>query len=384
MSLSHDEMANFIARVLLNKYQKHFGNVFISPVSSDFPKPDFIFLPVGLSRTKTVSHKKIFIKIMEEERRSYPTAFEFKTPYVYKHEYILGIGQAVTYHSIFVRSYLIIPKYNIEHFEVLDFILNIIEKSKLKIGLISYNPENFEEVDIKKESCIIEREPENLVEATKGVTRSYAYWRETRPEEVYDFLRIVNEIEKEASPEEDIKNKVLERLWNEALSARFKDAKRKSSFLLNYYLLFSQIGLWDKMGRLTSLGKYTLLQGERFKKGSTDFQDIITYLLLRYGGHYLLLRKIYFAQSGLPPKQINTWKKWIEQITKKLTAENFYISKDDFRIDFPRLPYAYEKYFSGIVSRPYFVEGRGLNINWPKILDILDKGKRIYAPIEIE
>lgn len=382
MSLSHDEMANYIAKVLLTKYQKHFGNVFISPVSSDFPRPDFIFLPIEIS--KITAHKKIFIKVIEEEKRSYPTAFEFKTPYVYKHEYILGIGQAVTYHSIFIKSYLIVPKYNIEHFEVSKFIFNIIEKSKLKIGLISYDPENFEEVDIKKESCIIEKEPESLVEAIKGVTRSYAYWRETRPEEVYDFLKITDEIEKEADPEEDIKNKVLEKLWDEILSARFKEARKKSSFLLNYHLLFSQIGLWDKMGRLTSLGKYTLLQGERFKKESTDFQDLIAYLLLKYGGHYLLLRKIYLTQSELPPKQITTWEKWIKQITRKLAAENFYISKDDFRIDFPRLPYAYEKYFSGIVSRPYFIKGRGLNINWPKILDIMDKGRKIYAPIEIE
>jgi hypothetical protein len=384
MSLSHDEMADLIARILLAKYRNHFGNVFISPVSSDFPKPDFIFLPVEISITKATAHKRIFLKVMEKEKRSYPTAFEFKTPYVYKHEYILGIGQAATYHSTFVRSYLIVPEYNMEHFEVSQFVVDIIEKSKLKIGLISYNPENFEEVEIKKESCILERAPENIVEATKGVTRSYAYWRETRPDEVYDFLKIANEVENEASFEEDIKNKILEKLWNEVLCLRFKDAERKSSFLLNYYLLFSQVGLWDKMGRLTSLGKYTLLQGERFGKESSDFQDLITYLLLRYGGHYLLLRKIYLAQSELLPRQISTWKKWIKHITEKLTAENFYISKDDFRIDFPRLPYAYEKYFSGIVAQPRFIKGRGLNINWPKILDILEKGKKIYAPIEIE
>jgi hypothetical protein len=376
-------MANFIAQILLNKHQEHFGRVFISPVSSDFPKPDFIFLPIEISK-RPRAHKRIFRNVMKRERKSFPTAFEFKTPYVYKHEYILGIGQAATYHATFVRSYLIVPEYNIEGFEASNFIFNIIKKSKLEIGLISYNPKRLEEIEIKKESSVLEREPENLVEAIRGVTRSYAYWRETRPEEVYDFLKIAEEIDTESSSEEDIRDEILEKLWNDTLSTRFRSAEQKTSFLLNYYLLFSHIGLWDRTGRLTSLGKYTLLQGERFGRESADFQDLITYLLLRYGGHYLLLRKIYLTQSQLSSRQLSTWERWIKQITEKLTIENFYISKDDFRVDFPRLPYAYKKYFSGIVSDPPFIKGRGLNINWPRILDILDKGKRIYTPIEIE
>ncbi|MEM2211314.1 MAG: hypothetical protein QXK35_05895 [Nitrososphaerales archaeon] len=377
-------MADIIAKTLLSKYRDHFGNVFVSPISSDFPKPDFIFIPIEISRSKITSHEKIFARVIGEEKKSYPTAFEFKTPYVYKHEYISGIGQAVTYHSIFVRSYLIVPDYNIEHFKVSQFIVEIIEKAKLKIGLISYDPKNLGKVKIEKESCVIEREPENLVEATRGITRSYAYWRETRPNEVYEFLNITHKVEEEAKLEENIKDKVLNMLWDKVLSSRFKKAERKASFLLNYNLLFSQLGLWDKKGKLTPLGRYTLLQGERFGKGSSDFQDLVTYLLLRYGGHYLLLRKIYLVQSKLSSRQMNTWEKWIKHIKAKLADENFYISEDDFRMDFPRLPYAYENHFSGIVARPKFIEGRGLNINWPKILDILDKGKRIYSPIEIE
>ncbi|MDW7986497.1 MAG: hypothetical protein RMI88_04690 [Nitrososphaerota archaeon] len=40
--------------------------------------------------------------------------------------------------------------------------------------------------------------------------------------------------------------------------------------------------------------------------------------------------------------------------------------------------------FNGIVLRPWFIKDRGLNINWPKISDIMDKGRKIYAPIEVE
>jgi len=384
MTLHHDEMANYIAQVLLREYRDHFGNVFISPVSSDFPKPDFIFLPVEISKRRAQAHKKVYQQVMEKEKRSYPTAFEFKTPYVQKHEYILGIGQAVTYHTTFVRSYLIVPEWSIEGFEASSFIYDVIEKSKLNIGLISYNPEKIEDVKIRKDSLVLEKEAESLVDATRGVTRSYAYWRETKPEEVFDFLKIADMESRKSKPGEDLRDKILEKLWKKVLSKRFKKAERKSSFLLNYYLLFSQLGLWDKSGRLTSLGRYTLHQAVRFGRESEEFRDIVTYLLLKYGGHYLLLRKIYLIQSSAPQKMLQSWEDWISLVHQKLQEENFYISKDDFRIDFPRLPYAYQRYFSGILLEPKFVEGKGLNINWPKILDILEKGRRIYAPIETE
>ncbi|OYT26365.1 MAG: hypothetical protein B6U95_07535 [Thermofilum sp. ex4484_82] len=383
MSLTHDSMAYLAAHAILKRYRDYFGNVFISPVSSDFPRPDFVFLPSDISETRK-SLRKIYENVLTEEKKSYPTAFEFKTPFVHKHEYIMGVGQAVTYNASFVRSFLVIPEYNMEGFDVLSFIYEITKKTKLSIGLISYEPDNVEKIEMVKEAEILPMTPESLEETTRGVTRSYAYWRETKPEEVYEFLRIAEEEAIKAQPKEDIREKILERLWEEVLSHRFKEAKRKSSFLLNYKLFFSHIGLWDKSGRLTSLGKYTLIQGQRFGKESSTFRDIVTYLLLRYGGHYNLLRKIYMEQTQMSESELNDWKTWIETVKARLSKQNFYVAKDDFRIDFPRLPFAYEKIFSGIVLKPYFVKGRGLNINWVKIIDVLNKGASIFSPIETE
>jgi len=381
MSLTHDEMADIIAHTLLKKHREHFGNVFISPVSSDFPRPDFIFLPVEIRKK---SLKKVFEEVLEKEKKSYPTAFEFKTPYVHKHEYIKGIGQAIAYNANFVRSYLIVPEYNMEGIDVISFVHEIAEKTKLSIGLISYDPNDLEKVEIVRNASILALTPESLEETIRGVTRSYAYWRETKPEEVYKFLKIAEEESLKSSPGEDLRNKILHRLWSEVLVKRFPRTRRKSAFLLNYRLFFSHLGLWDKSGRLTPLGKYTLIQGDRFGEDSPTFRDIIAYLLLKYGGHYTLLRKIYLEQKKMSDDELSSWETWIEVLENRLSERNFYISREDFKVGFPRLPYAYSKYFGGIVSEPYFVKGRGLNINWIKIIEILDKGRRIYSPLETD
>jgi len=50
---------------------------------------------------------------------------------------------------------------------------------------------------------------------------------------------------------------------------------------------------------------------------------------------------------------------------RRLKEQNYYISKDDFRTDLPRMLFAYDKYFCGIVESQ-FIEGRGISINFPK------------------
>jgi len=386
MNLSHDEMAMIVANVLLKNFREEFGNVFISPVISDFPRPDFVFLP--LSSVCRRSFRRVYYDIIKHGSSAYPTAFEFKTPYVHKHEYIMGVGQAIAYNSTFPCSYLIVPKHNIEGFNVELFIHEIISKNSLYIGLIVYDPENIEKVNIVKKADVRKVDIESIETVTTGVKRSYAYWRETKPEEVYAFLRIAYDEyakKREKSGEiQNLKGTILKRLWREVLSKRFKQAKRERSFLLNYDLFFSHLGLWDRWGVITTLGRYTLLQGERFGENSKTFRDIITYLLLRYGGHYTLLKYIYTAQLKAPYSVLKDWQNWIQYIHKELSQRGYYISNQDFRVDLPRLPYAYSKYFSGIVDNPPFEKGKGLKINWPIIIQIIEKGRAIFQPIEVE
>lgn len=110
------------------------------------------------------------------------------------------------------------------------------------------------------------------------------------------------------------------------------------------------------------------------------FRESITYIMLKYGGHYILLSKIYEEQERMD-KELSSWDTWADNIVEKLREQNYYISKDDFRIDLPRMLYAYERYFCGIAEKT-FIEGRGIKINYPKIVEILDKGSKYYREIE--
>ena len=380
MSLSHDELAEFLSRVILRNFRDLFGNVFISSVSMDFPKPDFIYVPYEMRRIRIQEIERYLGQTtLTGERLPLPVSFEVKTPYVYKHEYITGIGQAISYNSIFPLSYLVIPDSNTEGFEVSDFVREIIETNNLSIGLFSYDMENPAEIELVKEASIVRTQARRIKDSVKGIRRSYSYWRETMPEEVFEALRISKELER--TQEFNVLNEVLTRLWDEVLSRRFPRTTRVSSFLLNYKLFLIQNALLDATGHLTAIGRHTLALGERFGKESETFREIVTYVLLKYGGHYVLLSKIYEAQRQMGEEQLSSWETWANEVVTKLREQDYYISKDDFRTDLPRMLFAYERYFCGI-AESRFVEGRGISINFPKIIAILDKGSKLFSTIE--
>jgi hypothetical protein len=381
MSLSHDKLAEFLSQAILQKFRNLFGNVFISNVSMDFPRPDFIYIPYEIGRIDIKEIEKYLGQTtLVGEPLPLPVSFEVKTPYVYKHEYITGIGQAISYNSIFPLSYLVVPNYNMEGFEVLDFLKTIIEINNLSIGLFSYKMENPAEIDLVKQASIVRIKAGHVKETVKAIKRSYSYWRETKPEEVFEALRISREVE-QTSQTNNILNIVMGKLWKEVLSKRFLKAKKISSFLLNYKLFLIQNALLDATGHLTTIGRHTLSLGERFGKESETFKEIITYILLKYGGHYILLSKIYEEQRKMSKEHLTSWDNWVNEIERKLKKQNYYISKDDFRIDLPRMLFAYNQYFCGIVERQ-FIKGEGILINFPKIVEILDKGSRVFSTIE--
>lgn len=381
MSLSHDELAEFLSRTILQRFRNLFGDVFISNVSMDFPRPDFVYVPYEIGRIDVKEIERYLGQTtLGEEPLPLPVSFEVKTPYVYKHEYITGIGQAISYNSIFPLSYLVIPRYNVEGFDVSNFVKTIVETNNLNIGLFSYNQENPAEIELVKRASLVRIKAGHIRESVKDIKRSYSYWRETNPEEVFEALRISREVER-TTKEVDILDKVMRKLWEEVLSKRFTKARKPSSFLLNYRLFLIQNALLDATGHLTAIGRHTLLLGERFGKESELFKEIITYVLLKYGGHYSLLSKIYEEQKEMGDEYLASWAKWANEIERRLREQNYYISKDDFRVDLPRMLFAYERYFCGIAKRQ-FMEGRGILINFPKIVEILDKGSRMYSIIE--
>jgi len=383
MTVSHDELIDVLSVKILHTFKDFFGEVFISNVSMDFPKPDFIYIPFNMKRIKEDEIEKVLQqKTLLGSNLPLPVSFEVKTPFVYKHEYLTGIGQAITYNTIFPLSYLVIPTTNIEDFEVEQFIKNVVEFNKLKCGVFSYKIKDFPELEINlvKKAEPVTTTPKKVKESVKGIRRSYSYWRETQPNEVYEALRISRELEKKHGG--DILEELLNRLWDEILSKRFSSAKNIQSFLLNYKLFLIQNALLDSKGRLTMVGKHTLQLGDKFGPESAKFSEVVTYVLLKYGGHYTLLSKIYNFQME-KNGELKNWECWKKQIEDYFKSRNYFISTDDFRIDLPRLPYGYEKYFCSIVKNG-FVDGWGILIDYPKIVKILDLGRKIYSIIEVE
>jgi len=102
---------------------------------------------------------------------------------------------------------------------------------------------------------------------------------------------------------------------------------------------------------------------------------------LKYGGHYTLLSKMYEEQRKMSEEHLASWDNWANEIERRLKEQNYYISKDDFRTDLPRMLFTYDRYFCEIAERQ-FIERRGISINFPKIVKILDKGSRIFSAIE--
>lgn len=354
----HDELVDILARTILRNYRDIFNDVFISNVSMDFPKPDFVYLPIN-------------------KKNVYSVAFEVKTPFVYKHEYMTGLGQAIAYNTFFPLAYIVIPDINMDGFMVTDYIKTIVYSNKLKIGIFSYKNNDINDISLVKRAEVIEQETSDEI---KKIKRSYSYWRETKPEEVFQGLDLATRYKSDL-------DSIMQRFWDEILSKRFRKTKNISSFLLNYKLFFVQNSLLDANGNLTILGKRTLELGERFGYNSDIANEIITYIVLKYGGHYLLLSKIYNEQLSMSSEELSSWDTWIDALEKRLTTHNYMISKDDFRMhygnikSFPRLPYAYEKYFCGI-ARNTFKKGKGLIINYPKIFEIMDKGRKLFSNLE--
>ncbi|NJE11822.1 hypothetical protein [Thermococcus sp. LS2] len=299
--LTHNELVDVVSQAILKKYRDHFKDMFITNVSIDFPKPDFIYMPYRFVEMRKITPKKLKNLVSVDSGIMVPVAFELKPPYAMKHEYLTAIGQALAYTLVFPVSYLVIPEFSIrEDFDGVQFVEKIITRHNLKIGIISYNSNNPNKVELIREAePIYDTLDSDTVSAmiTK-IKRSYSYWRDTRPEEVYDVLKIVERVMLEKRESSSIMDDVFNRVWEEILSSRFSEAS-KNSYILNYKLFFVQNGLIDKNGKITALGLNLLLLGERLGSDSNEFRDLVTYVLLIYGGHYQVLSKIYKIQEAM-------------------------------------------------------------------------------------
>ena len=392
MGLLHDQIAE---KVALNFIQtKTFGNRYLASKLPVFPKPDIVLL--GLSKDPMPQ-----------------IAFEVKPPHAVKREYLTGLGQSISYLLTFPIVYIVLPNEVIDGVDIPTFISDIIVKSDLKIGVISYDifdftPKITREAQIQEEIDIIRLEKK----INKSNPRSWLFWMDTNIEEIAAMLVKIAELENRKI-EGDLQKLVLNDLWHETLSLRYSGSSKPSSYKLNYKLLFDTLSLWTGDGKLTVLGNRLYEISKKYGYNSTEFKDALHYVILTEGGYLRILVHIdkiqnlnEFKNKGTATKLNQKIRSIRETLSLNLNVIN---EKDDvlpiyeesvdnswlkvisielFKMGYGRtltqineeLSRRFGFYFQKQLKTGFFlskfIRGKGYAFNWERIIDLIEKGEK--------
>jgi len=384
MGLIHDQIAEKIALNLIQN--KIFGNRYLATKLPIFPKPDIVLL--GLSKEPQPQ-----------------IAFEVKPPHSVKREYLTGLGQAISYLITFPLVYMVLPDETIDDLHIPTFIKEIIEKSDLKIGLISYDINKYEPKILKE--AILE-EKIDIEKLEKKITsmrpRSWLFWMDTKLEEVGEMLNKINEVESR-NIQGNIQYIVLNEFWEEKLRFRYPKTKRPSSFKLNYKLFLDTLNLWTGNGNLTVLGFRLYEIYKKYGWDSKEFKDALHYVILTEGGYLkmlILIDKLQhiceFSGKGTEEKLNKiirkireNLKKEKDQIDEKEDVLPLYekipdnswlkcIGVELFKMGFGRSLTQINVELSrrfGTYFQNYLQTDKGYSINWEKILSLIEKGNEL-------
>ncbi|MHA1130541.1 MAG: hypothetical protein ACTSQQ_06990 [Candidatus Helarchaeota archaeon] len=393
MGILHDKIASEIATYFIQN--KTFGNRFLATKLPIFPKPDIVLL--GLSKQPQPQ-----------------IAFELKPPHAVKREYLTGLGQAVSYMMMFPLVYLLLPDEFIDGIHIPTFIAEIIEKSNLKIGVISYNISTYKPNIVRDAVLQDQIDVASLEEEiSKLRPRTWLFWMDTSLSEVVTMLKKIAEVEIRKQ-EGNIKKIVLDEVWDEVLIHRYPNTTRPASFKLNYQLFLDTLELWTGDGRLTILGNRIYEICRKYGGDSNEFKNALHYAILTEGGYLQMLIFIDKIQSTRdfekkgPKDKLN---KLIREI-----RERFEIEGRDFESEKEKVLPIYEKEapecwlktvgiemlkigfgnsltqineeltrrFSPTFQKSLetdfylgnFVKNKGYPINWDRIISLIEEGNK--------
>ncbi len=393
MGLLHDKITDEIASFFIKN--KKFGNRYRATTLPIFPKPDLILL--GLSKIPMPQ-----------------IAFEVKPPHAVKREYLTGLGQSVSYLLKFPLVYIILPDEVIDGLNIPDFIKNIVEKSDLKIGVISYNISNYSPKIVKK--AILQKEID-IKSLEKEITslrpRSWLFWMDTSLNEAAEMLKKIAEVENR-NINGNIKDIVLNEIWDELLRIRYPNTTRPASFKLNYKLFLDTLNLWTGDGKLTVLGNRLYEICKKYGNRSNEFKDAIDYVILTEGGYLkmlVLIEKIQssneFIRKGSTAKlnklirdirtELNIdkanfelekekvlpiYKKRAKNCWKTILGSNFIemgLGKSLTQIN-EELERRFGHYFQKQLETNFYLskfkKSKGYVINWERVIDLIEKGQQ--------
>jgi len=130
MGVEHNFMAHKVSSLLLHQLRSGNAGAWATPRLStkstlwqgiaDWPKPDIAF---------------------EDRTNNSSFAIEFKPPNQPKREYVIGLGQAITYLNDFEFSGLVVPKRTGDGFEISNYLFNILDRdlAELPLALFAYD-----------------------------------------------------------------------------------------------------------------------------------------------------------------------------------------------------------------------------------------------------
>jgi hypothetical protein len=363
---SHDEMAFAVARVIRDRviqgvqpWSNLYKSTIIISSSSEWPEPDFVF--------------------DDQEKLTY--AFEFKPPNQVRREYVLGVGQALTYLNHFSHSTLVMPTMA-ENFEIAKYISDLIKNASLRIGLIAYEPDDLESLQIL---VPYPREPVGPLERSASVGKVFwAFWMDQSIHEFYLMMRGSYEHRKD---EGDIKEVVFKEVFDKMLKGetyanvgKLRELRKTikfSSWFLNYKLPFLHCGLWSSDGKLTLVGNRILTIGDTYGWDSTEFRNALAKAYLTYGKHLLLMKYIWNIQIEAINKGVEhtTTKEYLDFLADELMKLGFGRAHRGVRRNIQAMMSLWGGGFNLLKKRgnSYYFPNFGLVFDWGRITSILQK-----------
>jgi hypothetical protein len=362
---THDEMAFEIARIMRDNvvsgkrpWSNQYGSSIVITSSSGWPVPDFIFD----DRATNITH-----------------SFEFKPPDQTRREYILGLGQALSYLNHFSYASLIVPEES-QNFLISEYLEHLIINASLKIGLISYEPDDLSALKIRVPNPRIPPGP--LQRAIRPGKVFWAFWMD---QSVHEFYLMLKESYELRSKKENIQEEVFQKVFNMMIegktynnSGRLRKLRKNikfSSWFLNYRLPFIHCNLWTSEGKLTLIGNRIKTIGDTYGWDSIEFRNALSRAYLEKGKHLLLMKYIWNIQIESINKRISFRRKedFLNHLANELLNMGFGRSLRGVR----RNLQAMESLWGGGLrllrkrGNSYYFPNFGFIFDWGKITSIL-------------
>lgn len=255
MSQIHHTMSYQVSNILLKKWRNK-ENGWDSIVSED----------VRLLRTKAVF--PIPDATFYDYQNERGVAIEFKPPTETKRGILTGLGQSLVYLNSHSIVYLVFPEI-VEGQNISEYMLETFNKlglnKKIPLGLISYNPNNINDIKLLAEINIAKEDIPTTKESDPGTY--WATFRDIYPDAIWRILDIAYNMEVD---EDDRKYKVWNRFYKEYLLPIPDEFFEKDCIDIDLWIESIKTYKWDKYEK-QFIGKKDLKEAkEAVESGEKD------------------------------------------------------------------------------------------------------------------